>query len=164
MKIISNCKHCKKEFEADTREIKRGNALFCSLTCSASSSNVNRPQYLHICKICNEEYNTTSKQSSFCSGSCKSKNYREKQKIRKYSIKTIYKLLKKIPCQLCGWKDTTRDIHHIIPVSKGGTNDISNLIVLCPNHHRMVHHDLISKEQLLEIVKTWTISSSSNEE
>ncbi len=33
------------------------------------------------------------------------------------------------------WLDT----HHIIPVSQGGTNELSNLITLCSTHHRIQH-------------------------
>ena len=41
-------------------------------------------------------------------------------------------------CQICGFDDVV-EIHHIQPASKGGNEDLSNLAVLCPNHHRMVH-------------------------
>ena len=55
------------------------------------------------------------------------------------------------------------DIHHIIPKSKGGTNDMSNLTYICPNCHRIAHTDLnlltkplISLEQQLkECGKDW---------
>ena len=40
------------------------------------------------------------------------------------------------------------DVHHIIPIEKGGTNKESNLIVLCPNHHRKADRGLISRERL----------------
>lgn len=31
------------------------------------------------------------------------------------------------------------DIHHVVPVSEGGTNAISNLTTLCSAHHRLAH-------------------------
>ncbi len=40
--------------------------------------------------------------------------------------------------QVCG-SDRWIDIHHIIPVSRGGSNDPSNLTTLCSFHHDLVH-------------------------
>lgn len=50
-------------------------------------------------------------------------------------------------CELCQKKApfTLRDgtpyleHHHIIPLGKGGKDDLSNLVVLCPNCHRKLH-------------------------
>lgn len=41
-------------------------------------------------------------------------------------------------CELCGWNKATCDVHHKIKQCDNGTHDKSNLIVLCPNCHRMV--------------------------
>lgn len=30
--------------------------------------------------------------------------------------------------------------HHVIPWSEGGPTDLSNLVLLCPAHHRLIHH------------------------
>ncbi len=38
-------------------------------------------------------------------------------------------------CQNSRWTQ----IHHIIPVSRGGTNALSNLTTLCSSHHRQMH-------------------------
>ena len=38
MKIIKQCVECNSNFEADTREINRGNAKYCSLKCSGINS------------------------------------------------------------------------------------------------------------------------------
>ncbi|MBP2198913.1 HNH endonuclease signature motif containing protein [Pantoea cypripedii] len=32
------------------------------------------------------------------------------------------------------------EVHHIIPLSEGGADEASNLIVLCPNDHRKAHY------------------------
>jgi len=34
------------------------------------------------------------------------------------------------------------EVHHIIPVSRGGTNDDSNLMSLCRSCHNKIHHNL----------------------
>lgn len=47
-----------------------------------------------------------------------------------------------IGCSCCGWDECPGDIHHLIPKSKGGTDDHSNLSYLCPNCHRKIHNGL----------------------
>ncbi len=42
----------------------------------------------------------------------------------------------------------TLDIHHITPREEGGTNRASNLVVLCPNHHRMARDGTIPRIRL----------------
>lgn len=67
-----------------------------------------------------------------------------------YSIINTYK--KQNPyCENCEWQETICDLHHIIPLSKGGTNDHLNLITLCPNCHRLVHRGIILLSELQEI-------------
>ena len=39
-------------------------------------------------------------------------------------------------CEVCGQGSVRPDIHHIVPLSEGGTNDPLNLEVVCPNCHR----------------------------
>ena len=48
-------------------------------------------------------------------------------------------------CQICGQSTIDEygvnivEAHHIIPFASSANNDASNIIVLCPNHHRIVH-------------------------
>ncbi len=43
-------------------------------------------------------------------------------------------------CERCGYDNyTILQIHHIVERHKGGTDDLSNLELLCSNCH-MVHH------------------------
>ncbi len=48
-------------------------------------------------------------------------------------------------CQLCGWSSRASyetevcEAHHLHWLSRGGPDEIQNLVLLCPNHHRVVH-------------------------
>jgi 5-methylcytosine-specific restriction endonuclease McrA len=51
---------------------------------------------------------------------------------------------------MCGWDETSLDIHHIVERKNGGSNEMSNLIAVCPNCHRKAHEKKYSKDQLFE--------------
>lgn len=65
--------------------------------------------------------------------------------IYEVSSRTRCKIIKRmnIECSACGWNESVCDLHHIIPKSKGGTNDHTNITVLCPNCHRLAHDNKI---------------------
>ena len=48
-------------------------------------------------------------------------------------------------CQICEWapresfREDLCEGHHINWLSRGGHDEISNMVLLCPNHHRAVH-------------------------
>lgn len=48
-------------------------------------------------------------------------------------------------CQVCGmnfqmkYDEPFAETHHINPLSKGGLDISKNIIVICPNHHRIIH-------------------------
>lgn len=46
-------------------------------------------------------------------------------------------------CQFCGWNKTTCDVHHKISPLNGGKNTKENLVVVCPNCHRLIHKNLL---------------------
>ena len=56
-------------------------------------------------------------------------------------------------CEIRGCKSKAYRIHHIKPVSEGGTNVGSNLVVLCANHHTDAHNGTITRTELREVVK-----------
>ena len=45
-------------------------------------------------------------------------------------------------------------MHHVIPVCEGGTEETTDLILLCPNCHKMAHVGILIPEQLFEHVLT----------
>jgi 5-methylcytosine-specific restriction endonuclease McrA len=50
-------------------------------------------------------------------------------------------------CVLCGF-DIVTNVHHIIRKKDGGSNDLTNLVTLCPNHHHMVHAGIVTTNHL----------------
>lgn len=79
------------------------------------------------------------------------------------SNRTIHKIIARasLSCSICNWNQATGDIHHIIEVSEGGSNEMSNLIYVCPNCHRCIHQlgdKFKTKEELfmLSLDKTFS--------
>lgn len=50
-------------------------------------------------------------------------------------------------CQICG-EENIVEIHHIKPRQNGGSDRASNIRILCPNHHKMLHLGMIKIKQL----------------
>ena len=48
-------------------------------------------------------------------------------------------------CQICGWaprrsyKTELCEAHHVRWLSRGGADALTNLVLVCPNHHRAIH-------------------------
>src|SRR4051812_35602132 len=47
-------------------------------------------------------------------------------------------------CEACGWCPpdeawTLLNLHHIVPVACGGSDDSENIVLLCPNDHAVAH-------------------------
>ena len=54
-----------------------------------------------------------------------------------------------VPCELCGQR--AADIHHLLSRSRGGKDNIENLIALCRLHHTEAHTRKEFNEQLKEL-------------
>jgi hypothetical protein len=79
-----------------------------------------------------------------------------KQRLSRYiergPVGALVKTAREGRCQLCECLGRTpvsfmtrdgtpyAEAHHVFPVSKGGSLGAGNIMVLCPNHHREVHH------------------------
>lgn len=70
---------------------------------------------------------------------------------RKKNQKLINK--KDHQCELCQRKNIWTNTHHIKSKGASGDDVEDNLIELCANCHRKVHDGLISKDDLIKIVK-----------
>jgi 5-methylcytosine-specific restriction endonuclease McrA len=40
-------------------------------------------------------------------------------------------------CAVCG--ERAVDVHHVVPASMGGSDEVGNLVALCDQHHREAH-------------------------
>lgn len=145
------CLECNKEFAANLAEDKRGNAKFCSLSCSCI--HINKQRGTHepncICSTCDKAIWRRPSQLAknsiyFCDRHCQSEYRRTHQwKISNDRPTSWKKLALKIKeergnkCELCGWKEANCDVAHKIPRSQGGQDTRENALVLCPNHHRV---------------------------
>ena len=164
--IERSCLTCGEKFLASQAEANRGNAKYCSLSCATTGNN--NARLLHqkslelTCKNCGRSFSTKVSHQKFCCFKCKNAHaYRKRQQA--VSRKKEFSELREKPCEVCGWKDATRDMHHIVPVRKGGKDAVDNLVILCPNHHRLAHQNLLSQDDLKKIVNARTISSSPSE-
>lgn len=75
-----------------------------------------------------------------------------KQKIRSQQQllkKRIFKTWKNPHCEYCGNPNKNiLQLHHIKSICNGGDNSIDNVIILCPNCHKMVHAGQITTKEL----------------
>lgn len=118
---MNTCKNCGKE---------TSNKSFCSVKCTCDFNNAN-----------------ISEESNRKRGKNNKEGNKNPKSLLDMSKRTASKILKRmnLGCSICGWNEASLDIHHILPKSKGGTDDNSNLTLLCPNHHRMAHSGIIDK-------------------
>ncbi len=47
-----------------------------------------------------------------------------------------------VPCMRAGRATPMKEVHHVVPLSKGGTTTMANLISICENCHNQRHHHL----------------------
>lgn len=140
-KIIKSCLVCSKSFTPDKKSFYKDlkNAgKFCSNSCSAVFNNANRPLLDLECVVCSNIFKSKSKSAKYCSHSCKNtRSLKKKYKSRTYLNYKVSELLNDTSCSNCSWNLETCDIHHIIPKKLGGSDDFNNLVILCPNCHRL---------------------------
>jgi len=57
----------------------------------------------------------------------------------KGQIKGTFRKRGELKCAVCG-AESGLELHHILPLSMGGDNDIGNMMVLCTDHHKEIHN------------------------
>ena len=111
------------------------------------------------CKQCKKEHDGSYVPKVFCSIECVKDFSKEKENILSVSSRTVRKIIKrliekeKLSCCICGWNNGTGDLHHINGRKVNDSDSDKNLSYLCPNCHRLVHQNKISKDKLIPFCK-----------
>ncbi len=176
------CAWCGKLAYRKPSEVGIGKHIYCSRTCSnqAQSTRLRTdPTLLHpnsrslTCLSCGTVFRIKPHRlgkAKYCSRQCfwdarfgttlvrrnrrsmtgaNNPNYRGTNNLvtaRQTALTTFPKC-----CMLCGFEVLLR-VHHIVPRHEGGTNELTNLALLCPNHHAMADCGLVSREDLKKTV------------
>jgi len=169
--------NCENEECSNSHDGSFGSGRFCSRACSnkrvvTEDTKIKIKQSLvgktsplkgrqitnrsHICEKCGDAfYGYIRKGRKIHCDSCKRKpSVFNPKNILEISKRTITKILKRANkgCAICGWNESTCDIHHIVQQKDGGSDNNDNLIIVCPNHHRIIHTEKkYDKEYLLSM-------------
>jgi hypothetical protein len=180
-KITLNCEQCGAEFEKGYSAYLETNHHYCGRTCAnrARSEALKRvPEMASqkgvetVCQHCGVTFYVKYHQKGkrkYCSRACTAaarfgteshkhthdtsgaNNPNYKGTNNRTTAKQVYFRYMPKRCLVCGW-DIVVDVHHITPRRHEGTNDLTNLIGLCPNHHRMADLGMIEREELTRLV------------
>lgn len=153
--LIKKCAVCGKDFVA-----VMSRRILCSLECRAKWGKINpayeRKRIEAKCAICGkivyrEPSDIARGCKVVCSKACQyrllSLRYRgpRTQKIKLAAQRDNYQ------CLICQF-DKVIEVHHIKPKRKDGSDDLENLITLCPNHHVMSDRTMITQKELRDIL------------
>lgn len=117
------------------------------------------------CPICGKRFVPNSGNQKYCSPKCCRMAETERNIVKIAKRNAIQDKAKRenrnlivaygFKCAICGWRLPSNEplkhgcqLHHIKHVSDGGTNNVSNLILLCPNCHKMAHSGFIPESEL----------------
>lgn len=171
--IWVECSYCGLQFLRWRHEVREKKYHFCSVDCrkkgwslvvkkSEDHPNWKGAKKKKICEECGKEfeyYPSVRPDAKYCSKKCLSKAMKIKMRgPGTYSSRhcATQQSRKRFPneCAICGWNEGRCDSHHIIAVSDNGSHSLDNIIMLCPNHHRLARENKISIKYLQKLRKT----------
>lgn len=153
--LIKKCIVCGKDFIA-----VMSRRILCSLECRAKWGKINpaweRKRIEAKCAICGkavyrEPSDIARGYNVVCSKSCQYRLLSLKMRGPKSDYKRMTALRDDYKCLICTF-DSVIEVHHIKPKRKGGQNNPENLITLCPNHHVMADREMITQNELRDIL------------
>lgn len=135
------CLECKQLFPASMKEIERGNAKYCSISCVTKARNKTMirigGRVTLVCSGCGSQYSVKkcrAKTTKFCSKACKDTN-----NVTTGSYRTREQAFKTLP-NMCAHCDETNDLvlHHIN--GDHFDNAPENWRIVCRSCHVKVEH------------------------
>jgi predicted HNH restriction endonuclease len=80
--------------------------------------------------------------------------------IRNSDVIALVRLRSEFSCELCGWIGFMKEngefyieVHHLRMISEGGSDIPENVVALCPNCHRKMHHAGNREELMKEVIE-----------
>jgi hypothetical protein len=121
------------------------------------------PREIGTCDTCGIEvpYLPSQRKKSsdliYCSRRCKGIGHSAmmtgRRYVTTYSSKHTFRVMARQEfidrCAICGWDEASNDVAHIVARKDGGTDTIDNIVMLCPNHHRLYDTGRISQDAVL---------------
>jgi 5-methylcytosine-specific restriction endonuclease McrA len=162
------CNQCGKVSEGTAAKVR--NRSYCSNECRDAFRRERigtaHPHYKRveqICQNCGKPFvvipSRLRRGTVYCSMECghrgRSRKLAGKPRPRKGPQAGIHAAKKRddFACRICGFNTVVHG-HHIAPRRAGGSNNIENIITLCPNHHAMVHARLLTTADLRAAMPT----------
>jgi hypothetical protein len=158
--MLRNCLFCDVEFNANEKEVRRGNGKFCTLSCSSKFYSRERSlkKIPNVeCALCKKKFYKSKSDFALSKSGlffCCRKHKDQAQRIGGIraimpdhygtSLKKYRQLalsVKDTKCERCGYEQNPAAIviHHID--KNRDNNSIDNLEVLCSNCHAIEHWD-----------------------
>lgn len=169
-RVEFTCNQCGKISELTAAKARRRS--YCSTECRDTFRRERvgtaHPQYKRverICENCGKSFVIIpsrvagSHGAVYCSMECgrrgRSRKMAGKPRHRKGPQAGIRAAKKRdeFACRICGFNTVVHG-HHITPRRASGSNNIENIITLCPNHHAMVHAGLLTTADLRAAMPT----------
>ncbi len=152
-----NCIECNRFFTPTM-----GLNTICSVDCKLNRKNRNRrlPKINNDCMWCNKQFLASDHRRKFCSRFCKrrydSKN-RELLVARRVAMRISFKRLLPSNCEICGFSRAIQ-YAHIKGVVEGGETTVDNILVLCPNHHWLFDHNMLTFNEFIRLIEAYNPS------
>jgi len=151
-KTLINCDNCGNQFLRENKYLKRRKKYYCNRQCMSEGFKRGKTR---SCKHCDKAFyairaHINQGHAIFCSRSCSGK-YKNQNKGKNSSLykdgSSYYRQAAFAHysrcCRVCGYDtEPVLQVHHID--EDRSNNELDNLVILCPTHHKEAHLGLIN--------------------